>query len=423
MPGDGTKTAITTSNPPARLLELTRALSVFGGRPSGVDRVCLAYLKALSKAPAPCFGLARTRLGYVLLDPDGVRGVLMRLEGRVPWGEADLVARILRRSGDYRRQTEADLRRLCIARCPASGLARMLRRHLPAGSVYLNVDQANFSQSKLQAIKSVRDAKVTLFLHDAIPLDYPEYQTPQSVLRFRDYLSAAQSEADLILTNSDASVQALRRHISQLGSVPPIQVAHLGVEVDFFQNEDNPEVPAFDRPYMICLGTIEPRKNVGQLLDIWERFAKKYPEERIPHLVICGRRGWMMEAFFERLEASPLSGSVVHEFNDLNDTQVFALLRGAAGMVFPSLSEGFGLPPVEAASLGVPVICNDLPVLREILHDYPIYAAVTDSYSWEKAIMSLAWERPASEGPDGQTGKRYIPPTWESHFNTVLRVT
>ncbi len=99
------------------------------------------------------------------------------------------------------------------------------------------------------------------------------------------------------------------------------------------------------------------------------------------------------------------------------------LVAGAAGLLFPSCAEGFGLPPAEAAAAGVPVICNELPVMREILGEYPIYASVTDSYSWIKTIWELAEAGRVAEGPNDRSRTRFEAPTWEAHFNTVLRVT
>ena len=236
-------------------------------------------------------------------------------------------------------------------------------------------------------------------------------------------MQAAADHGDLILTNSNASRDSLIRHFAGIGAHLPIRVAHLGVDVDFFQNGNNQAAPVVPDPYFLCLGTIEPRKNIGLLLDVWEQLAARQDPTDMPHLVICGRRGWMVEDLLARLDRSPLKGRVIHEFNDLGDGALFGLLRGARALLFPSLAEGFGLPPAEAAVLGVPVIANDLPVLREILEDYPIYADVTDSYSWEKAVLSLVWNHPPPEGRGGQTDKEYSAPSWRAHFNAVLRVT
>lgn len=435
MHGDGTKLATTLNKPAARLLEMTRVLGLQARRPTGVDRVCVAYLRALIAAPEPCFGLVRTGLGFVLLDQNGMRAILARLEGRVAWGAPDILSRLRHRRSSAKRVSDADVRRLALARCRPMLLGQMLRRRLPPRSAYINVDQTNLSERVLAAVKSVPDGRVTVFLHDMIPLDYPAYQTPDSAVKLRAIVARAQRSADLILTNSEVSKGDIERHMAPLGPPPPIVVAHLGVEVDFFQNGNNADESLRDgaagilpksmgqRPYLLCLGTIEPRKNHQFLVALWEGMAATTALEDMPHLVICGRRGWHNETTFEQLDHSPLRGQFLHEFNDLDDTAVAQLIRGARALVFPSFAEGFGLPPVEAAAAGVPVICNDLPIMREILGDYPIYAGVTDSYSWEKAVQSLAGGQPMPEGSERWSEKRLDPPGWAAHFNTTLRVT
>ena len=91
--------------------------------------------------------------------------------------------------------------------------------------------------------------------------------------------------------------------------------------------------------------------------------------------------------------------------------------------MFPSFAEGFGLPVTEAAALGVPVVCNDLPVLKEILGDIPIYADVSDSYSWKRIITEVAFGGRAGQDTGEIGADRYVPPSWESHFNLVLKIT
>lgn len=387
-----------------------------------MDRVCLAYLKALCAAPEPVFGLARTALGYVLLDDAGMHEMLACLEKAKPWGPPDLLSRMLHKSDNYKRETEAELRRLCIARCRPVLLGRMLRKHLPAGVVYINVDQSSMPSRKLQAVKSVRNGRFVPFLHDTIPLDFPAYQTPSSVVRFQQMVKRIHTYADAILCNSRATAEDVTRHLSALGDVPPIHVAHLGVGVDYFLNGDNRTTLDLPKPYFVLLGTIEPRKNHSHILDVWEALEAELSEQEMPHLVICGRRGWMSEDVFERLDSSPQRGRFLHEFNNLDDSQVMSVLQGAAGCLFPSFSEGFGLPAAEAAALGIPLICNTLPVFREFLADIPIYVNVTDSYAWKQVIIELAQQSQAGGDSQGQEHARFVPPTWESHFNVVLKV-
>jgi len=155
------------------------------------------------------------------------------------------------------------------------------------------------------------------------------------------------------------------------------------------------------------------------LLDIWDAMARE-PCATPPGLLIIGRRGWNNKAVFDRLDTLP-HDSAVKELSDLPDGAVAALLAGSTGLLFPSHAEGFGLPPAEAAALGIPVISSDLPVIREILADIPVYVSSTERYQWEQAIQSLLKDH----GKDGMriVGPAFIPPTWDAHFNTVLRFT
>ena len=87
-----------------------------------------------------------------------------------------------------------------------------------------------------------------------------------------------------------------------------MEVAHLGVEDDFFESENNDVSVSVAAPYLLCLGTIEPRKNIGFLLDLWEGMAERFPASEMPHLVIAGRRGSASDDVLARLESSPLRG-------------------------------------------------------------------------------------------------------------------
>ncbi|MCP4205871.1 MAG: glycosyltransferase family 4 protein [Shimia sp.] len=398
---------------------MTRVLALAGRRPSGVDRVCLAYLRAVLSDGVPCFGLVRTGLGFVLLDQAGMEACLEAIEGQRAWPAPDFISRMRHRVGSARRVPDTMARQAAMARARPRGLGRMLQRYVPEGCVYINADQTTFTTRVAQAVKSVKNGKITVFIHDTIPLDHPQYQTPRSVEKLAAILKRCASYADLILTNSHVSASDIARHMAPLGEVPPVEVAHLGVEVDFFATENNQSGASVAAPYFLCLGTIEPRKNICFLLDLWEDMARRMPEDEVPRLVIAGRRGWESADVLTRLESSPLRGKILLEFNDLGDKELRSLIGGTDGLLFPSHAEGFGLPPVEAAAMGVPVVANVLPVLREILGDYPIYASVSDVYLWETIIRTLATAAKAGS----ETHQRFTPPTWEAHFNSVLRVT
>ena len=365
---------------------------------TGVDRVEMAYVQALINDDIPMFGLVRSRIGYILLDQAGVGQIVPFLASP---GSSETVE-------TRQRKVWRHARRHAIGRVPPFLLRAMLRRELPEGFAYLNVGHSNLTERVLGAMRSL-DAQIAVLIHDVIPLDFPEFQRDGSVQPFADMIARVGKHADLVIYNSKETQARAQAHLPPgLASI----VSFLGtVKADAKADDIPNEVPQ-DRPYFVCIGTIEPRKNHGFLLDLWDQMGAK-----APGLIIAGGRGWKNEDVFARLDALPTSGPVT-EVAGLSDGAIAALMDRAAGVLLPSLAEGFGLPATEAAARGIPLIANDLPVLREILGDIPIYASVSDRYLWLNKIKELA-----SLGPNAPDQQQYVPPTWDAHFKTVLRLT
>ncbi len=382
------------------MLDLTRLVSRAGLILTGIDRVEMAYLRALLDQPSPLFGLIRSSVGYVLVDKDGCRQLQNAFDHN-RWPSPDRIGR-WRRLPSGRAGAEALMRQARIARCLPYRLGRMLAKNLPAGTHYINVGHTNFTDRVILGLKRVPDLKIAIMIHDTIPLDFPHFQRPEIPNKFRGFLDRATSHADLLICISEDTHQSVRRHVPK---VPSVVVSHLGLTPT--APGQTPQGP-WKKPYFITLGTIEPRKNHKLLLDIW-------PEIPDAHLLICGKRGWENADVFEQLDASP---DRVHELTDLSDGEVHALMKNASGLLFPSYAEGFGLPLIEAATIKTPIVCNNLPVCREILGNIPVYAPVSDRYAWVHAVKTMA-------SPNRNTASKESPafkaPDWETHFNKVLR--
>lgn len=386
--------------------------------PTGVDRVELAYLHHLAHRPEPLFAIARTTLGYVLLDGDGVDQITRRIDGVLPWGMADRLSKLARSKPPPVRQAESDLRRFALDRCRPRQLPRMLARHLPVGVSYLNTGHSNLTDRMLWGVHHGVKGRVAVLIHDVIPLDFPQYQRPGTVDRFRAMLRRVWGAADLVIYNSQHTQERAEHYMADWGAVPPGVVAHLGVDVPRPDRTALP--PGLDqaRPWLVMLGTIEPRKGHDLMLDIWPGLQAELGPDT-PQLLIIGRRGWNNDAVFSRLDHLPADG-LVHEFSGLDDAAVTALLAGSQGLLFPSRAEGFGLPPVEAAALGIPILSSDLPVIREVLGDIPVYVSDMGRYPWQNAVKSLIREQETYRSSTGEDD--FVSPTWQDHFNTVLRL-
>lgn len=397
----------------ARLLDLTRLVSRAGRGPAtGIDRVERAYLHRFLSDGVPLYGLVRTGAGFVLLDHGGAAALAARIDGAERWGPPDILSRLTRRGAPIRQAAETCARQLARARAPAPLLGVMLRRHLPRGTWYYNTGHTNLAPLTLAAIRSVPGARAAVLIHDTIPLDHPQFCRPGTPARFAGLMRAVGAAADLVICNSHHSAAAAERHFARLGRVPPGIVAHLGVDAAVPDAARIPRDLPRDRPFFLAIGTIEPRKNHALLLDAWEGLHRALPDAAVPRLFILGARGWAGAATLSRLDALPFRGRTLFERAGVGDGAVAALMAEARGLLFPSLAEGYGLPPLEAAAAGLPVLCGALPVYRETLGDYPVYLSLTNAYPWRRKIMDLAM--------GGTTRRRMSVPTWGAHFNAVL---
>ena len=403
-----------TVAPRSVLLDVTRLASRVGAGPAtGIDRVERAMLRGLLARDTELYGLSRTARGFVVLDRAGLGLFARQLDGAAPWGPADLAGRLSLRLPEARRAAESDLRRAATARAGRSGLAAMLAAALPAGTVYLNVGHSNLGDSVFAALRAVPAARAAVFIHDTIPLRLPRTQAPGATARFAARLAVAGHHADVLLCPSRAErdhiAAALGEARRQEIAVVPLGTDRVVPDPQALKAAGGPPLA----PYFVAVGTIEPRKNIGLLLDLWEHLERAPPPGGLPGLCLAGRRGWETPAFFRRLDALKARLPALREFPDLSDGAKAALVAGARGLLFPSRAEGYGLPPLEALSLGVMPVCAPLPVYAETMGDAGVYADPDDMYHWASIVCALA-----DGGPGVTSG--WTAPAWDDHVNTVL---
>ncbi|MGB3246132.1 MAG: glycosyltransferase [Sulfitobacter sp.] len=411
MRGDGTKAAITTNSMvAARVIDLTRSLRRAGRVPTGIDRVERAYLAHLLTENVPLFGLVRTPLGYLLLDQNGLVQFQRQLDGDAAWGRASGLTRLARRHRAIVQRAVSDLRRSAVARVRRGRLQTALGNALPDGFEYFNVGHSNLTDRVLHAVQAA-GGHIQVLIHDVIPLTHPQFQRSGTVEPFRRKLRRVGVYADRVIYNSNDTRRQAEVFFQEWGRLPESIVSYLGMNEPRPDPKDLPFGMPPTRPYFVTVGTIEPRKNHTFLLDIWDEMGRDAPP-----LLICGARGWNNDAVFARLDALSPDGPV-KELAGLSDAALAELVNKSAGTLFPSVAEGFGLPPVEALMLQARVLCNDLEVLHEILGDKPVYASVSDRYLWISTIKS--WVDSPQILP---TEPKFSAPNWEDHFKTVLRL-
>ena len=233
---------------------------------------------------------------------------------------------------------------------------------------------------------------VVAYIHDIIPIQFPEYIRPHQVGLFESYLTEIVAAGGRFICNSDDTAAKLQAHIVEAGWEAQV-VATIRPEIEVTVDTTEPPTPkiaelmATTAPYFVTVGTIEPRKNHLLLLHLWRHLAS-CGLDRVPHLHIVGKRGWENENIVDLLERSPSIRRHVSEHNGLDDASLFHLMRGATAVLFPSFAEGLGLPLIEASALGIPVIASDLPVFREHDHRGVTLLDPLDGPAWKQACLA-----------------------------------
>lgn len=174
---------------------------------------------------------------------------------------------------------------------------------------------------------------------------------------------------------------------------------------------------AIDRPYILAVGTLEPRKNLDFFLGVFASVAG-----RIPHqLVLVGPEGWMTESFHRTLRELDL-GDRVRLTGFVSDTELSGWYSGADAFVFPSLYEGFGLPAVEAMTCGAPILASDASSFPEVIGDGGVLVAPTDLDAWADALTRIVLDRELNESLRQRSLERGRAYTWERTAAATLAV-
>ncbi|SOT40912.1 Glycosyl transferase, group 1 [Burkholderia cenocepacia] len=282
-------------------------------------------------------------------------------------------------------------------------------------AVLLHTSHNGMEHLRYYATMKRRKIRPVFMVHDLIPLTHAEYCRPGVGTIHRLRIHTALQHAAGLIANSEATLASLHAEAHDAGlPTPPSVVAKLAPGVESATSTS----PPLREPYFVMLGTIEPRKNHWFILHVWRRLVEQLGREA-PKLVIVGRRGWECENVVDMLErCMPLRDSVIEE-SDCSDERLLAWLQHARALLFPSFVEGYGMPLVEALTLGVPVLASDLPVFHEIAADSPDYIDPLDGPGWLARIH--AYSHPDSIERAMQLARisGFRPPTWAEHFRQV----
>jgi glycosyltransferase involved in cell wall biosynthesis len=245
-------------------------------------------------------------------------------------------------------------------------------------------------------------APLVVTVHDAASLLFPDTYSWRG-RRFHELgFAAAAARADAIVAPTAAAADEVAEHTTiARDRIRPI---HHGVDhvlATEAQVEAVRLVFDLEAPFVLWVGTLEPRKDVGVLIDA---FARAIDDADLPHdLVLAGPRGWLSESDAAARRAAAL-GRRVRFTGPLSADELRALYRGADVFALPSRHEGFGLPALEAMAQGTAVVCSELPVLREVTGGRARFERAGDVDGWAGALVTLLGDA-AARTAIGEAGR------------------
>ena len=224
--------------------------------------------------------------------------------------------------------------------------------------------------------------KKIVTIHDMVIKAYPETVRFRTKQVLNTGMKKSMRRADVIITDSEFSKSEIIKYYPKYKE--KIQVVYCGVNTEKFHPvTDHTKIDnvkkslGINGDYFLYLGTIEPRKNLERLIEAYSILVSK--NENVPLLVMAGGKGWLNSAIYSKVTEYGIEKNVIFT-QYIPDEDLCPLINGATAFVFPSLYEGFGMPPLEAMACGVPVVTSGEASLPEVAGDC---AVIVDAYSPE----------------------------------------
>jgi glycosyltransferase involved in cell wall biosynthesis len=245
--------------------------------------------------------------------------------------------------------------------------------------------------SVLRELKKNRKVHIAAVLQDMIPCIHPQFFEAGSFkTRFQAYVEFLSTSADVIFTISKSTTEDFLRFASGVSPMRIVQI-ELGVDVLGESTQSRPAAIAAlgNRSYVLCVSTIQSRKNFDLLYRIWQRFALER-QPGAPHLVVVGRPGFGSADLLNMIRNDPWIADSITLIQEASDAELGWLYAHCLFTLYPSWYEGWGLPLTESLAYGKTFIASDRSSLPEAGQGLGIHLDPYDLVSWSGELMRLA---------------------------------
>lgn len=250
--------------------------------------------------------------------------------------------------------------------------------------------RVNLLHSPHYTIPLLTKCRRVVTVHDLTFFLYPQLHQASKRIFFRTMTTLSNRYADAVITDSENTRQDLLR----LLHAPPNKVVTvpLGVGSEFDLIQDPLVLSRVKQEYQLpkrfflYVGTLEPRKNISVLIEAFKRYRQTGGDAS---LVLVGQKGWMVNALIGELQRST-AGSQLRWLEYVPQEDLPAIYNLALALIYPTLYEGFGLPPLEAMACGTPVISSDVGAIREVVGQAGLLFAPSNVDGFAQGMMAVA---------------------------------
>ncbi len=268
---------------------------------------------------------------------------------------------------------------------------RLLSSFLPVPYRWFFGKKAKLSHFFNYIVPPIVAGKTVVTVHDMVYRAYPETVRGRTRRMLEMGLVKSMQRADRIVTDSEFSKTEIIKYFPRFAE--KIRVVPCGVDCTRFHPETDAgklqkvkEAYGLPEEYFLYLGTLEPRKNLERLIDAYAQYAKAAAQPA--KLVLAGGKGWLYDGIFQKVQTLGLETQVVFT-QYIADEDLCALMSGALAFVFPSIYEGFGMPPLEAMACGTPVLVSDAASLPEVTGDSAVIVKPDSTDSIAEGLQRL----------------------------------
>ena len=294
--------------------------------------------------------------------------------------------------------------------------------------VMLGTNWNTSAVEKLARQHSKRGGRVSQVIYDLIPFRYPQYCIDSLTKKFNVFLNRSRSFASQYICISEATKNDLLDYLSDFNSDVPVKSWPLAHEFEGYQRNEKrlessyPEyLKKIQKPFVLCVGTIEVRKNGIALLKVWQRLLKELGGNT-PQLVFAGKYGWKIDPFKKLLQEDLSLQQAVIIIPQATDADLAGLYQRCLFFVYPSLAEGWGLPVGEAAWFGKYSVASAFSSLPEVCGDLVDYVDPNNIDDFMQSIKHAIVDEEYRKGREENISQASLR-TWKDvaiHLNQLL---